>query len=242
MTKYLNNRRATCNFIEWADVLMCYLKRIGVKFKNDMPVIPTEMLVKSVPSGITMIPSSKRSTSKAPEKTILCNFEGDGYLYGHVRNLIMAIKKGNWAINKVLSPYKQFFAVTGFDLTITPGMDQCEQDMLFLLNWLLDAVLAVNGIRVIPNLRVGSAHQAERFAIFPKGICYALGRLGEEKKAPHLDEFLTRLHIIFSRPGKVLAYGYRKMPTIPLFEEFGVEYECFDDYRHASFGINKEVM
>ena len=72
--------RCTCNFIEWADVLVNYLLRKGVRFEQDMPVIPLEMLVKTIPDGVTMLPSSKRSSSKNPSHDILCNFECDGYL------------------------------------------------------------------------------------------------------------------------------------------------------------------
>lgn len=244
MEAYLKSkqRRCTCNFIEWVDVLVRYLKRKGVRFENDMPVIPSEMLVKAVPDGVTMLPSSKRSTSKKPCGDILCNFEGDGYLYCHVRSIVNAIQRGDDAVAKVIAPYREFFAVAGFDLTITPGMDRCEQDMLFLLNWLLDATLAVNGVHIIPNFRIGNERQAERFAVFPKGLCYALGRIGEEKNAPHLDEYLTRLRVMFARPGKLLVYGYRKSSSIPLLEELGVAYECFEDYRHASYGLKKGVM
>ena len=242
MTTYLNHRRATCNFIELADVLVNYLTRKGVEFNNGMPRMPMEALVKSVPNGMTMIPSSKRSTSKTPEKTILCNYEVDDYLYCHARHIVKGIKKGDEALAKVIAPYRPFFAVAGFDLSISPGMDKREQNMLFLINWMLDATLAINGVPIILNLRVGNELQAERFAGFPKGLCYALGRLGEEKKALYLDEYLTRLRILFARPGKILVYGYRKSSSIPLFDEFGVEYECFEDYRHATFELKREGM
>lgn len=244
MEAYLKSkhRRCACNLVEWGDTLVRYLKRHGVKFENAMPVIPLEMLVKAVPNEAKMLPSSKRSATKTPSKDILCNFEGDGYLYCHVRNIVKAVQKGYDAVERVISPYRKFFAVAGFDLTITPGMDQCEQDMIFLLNWLLDATLAINGVHIIPNFRVGNERQAEKLAIFPKGLCYAIGRIGEERNVPHLDEYLTRIRVMFARPGKFLVYGYRKSSPMPLLEELGVAYECFEDYRHASYGLKKGVV
>ncbi len=242
MNTYLMQDRPVCDFITWTGTLINYLKSKDVEFREDIPLIPEKMLVRpnSIPSSLTMLPSSKRSIAKEPSKCILCHFECDEILYRRVRSIVNAIRKGEAAVSIALAPYKKFFAVAGFDLTLTPGMDKCEQNMIFLLNRSLDTVFATNGIKIVPNFRIRHEAHAESLAMFPKGLCYAMGRMGEDPHASNLDELLTRFAILFARPGRILVYGYRKMPELPLFDEFGVPYDCFEDYRHASYERSKK--
>ena len=71
-------KRIFVNLYALATELEKKLKVQGIQFSTEgYPIIPTEMLIKSIPEDILMYPLSKRHQSKAPKNTILCAYEND---------------------------------------------------------------------------------------------------------------------------------------------------------------------
>ncbi|MBO4909780.1 MAG: DUF4417 domain-containing protein [Lachnospiraceae bacterium] len=207
------------DIISITDFLYQYLSDKDIDINDDgFPIFRPEMFLTEWPDLV--IPYSQRKNGRVvdKEKTVICFFDKDHRLYPRVSKVLDDIAE-----------YKQYMGVIGLDITITNDMDEEWQRMIFLLNQLFLAVLAVNGIKIIINSRTGGLDPTELFKSIPSGIMVASGFLGCDKITSESD--LTYVKKIMALlPGKLIIYGKHDRITEKQLDTVGIDYRVYKDF------------
>lgn len=99
---------------------------------------------------------------------------------------------------------------------------------IMLLNQLFMAILAVNGIKIVANLRTGNLHTHGNFKGIPANIMWATGFLGCARDDPYDMRFISTILLV--RPSRLLIYGKEDRNAIEKLSMMGVEYSIYPDY------------
>lgn len=100
-----------------------------------------------------------------------------------------------------------------------------------LLNQLFMAVLAVNGIKIVANLRTGNWSTHKNISGVPKNVLWAAGFLGCPKDEPHDMRFIST--VMLGQPSSLLIYGKEDSNAIEKLSIMGVKYLVYPDYHKA---------
>lgn len=97
------------------------------------------------------------------------------------------------------------------------------------LNKLFTGILAVNGIKVVCNTRIGSPETLDCLNSIPRGVMCASGTFGCCKTKDESDlSFISK--ILTLRPNKLIIYGKKDEIMLNQLDMFGVNYERFNDF------------
>ena len=164
------------------------------------------------------------------KKSILCWYENDKLLIGHINNL-----------DKWIQIFKEFYAVTGVDLSPCVNADLEQQKMAILLNQLLTAYMASHGVRILANFRTGGFETINSLSGYPLGICYSVGMLGcSKRKVLHGTE-LMQAKLLNTCPKKLLIYGSADIQLQELMNNFAIPFVVIPDFKTRCFQAKREV-
>lgn len=198
-----------------------HLKKCNVIFKENFPVVPSELLLNVIPMEI--LPHPHHLKAKNPSNTLICNFSQDDILY-------LSLKE----IDNRIAVWKNFMGICGFDFSARVGDDEVNQDLYMYLNKLLDAYVAIHGVKVLPNFRTtGNLASLNMLRIYPPNGIFAVGTLGcgENKE---FNSTLLRYKILFTRTKHLLVYGTLKDVYRKILDEYGVKFTVFEDFHRRS--------
>lgn len=152
----------------------------------------------------------------------LCSFTGDVDNYRRLP-----------AVLSDLPELRRFLAVGIADVSVTPDMDVECQRFFMLLNQMYAGVLAVHGVKVFGNLRVGCREGWDCLPVLPDGVFWATGSLGCELFDPY-EAAMCAARAKRVGAGCVGIYGRRDDRMLAAFRRFGVNVKRFDDHHTAS--------
>lgn len=202
-----------------------FLKNSGIQFtKEGYPVFRPEFILQETPQEI--LPFSHRNACKEKSKTAVCFFENDKFLYRRLARL-----------NQDLPVYKEYLGVCGFDLSPRIGWSVESQKFNIALSQMATVYLALNGVKVIPNFRIGNLEETNSsLAVYPPGSPFALGALGcSQGKVTELEMFFFQTKILYTLPSKLYFYGSLKSEYKKILLESGIPYKVFQDFRTQCF-------
>lgn len=205
--------------------LESYLKKRGIKFTAEgYPIFREEFLLRETPDEI--IPFEHRNSCKDQKRTVLCFFSGDKLLYRRLANL-----------EKDLEIYSQYMGVCGFDLSPRVGWDIEHQRFNICLSQMVTVYLALNGIKIIPNFRIGDFNETfSAFLSYPENCPFAVGTLGcSYRKKIDIDIRYLKAKTLFARPSNLLFYGTLKQEYRNILEEMRLPYKVYEDFRTKCF-------
>ena len=178
------------------DEYALFLGDKGVKFNDGgFPLLEHEVFVDEWPES--MVPYKYRNCSLVTDasQTALCFFAPDAQIYPRLEKLLSEIDS-----------YREYHCVVMPDVTVTSDMEPDWQDLIMLLNQLAMAVLAVSGIKVMPNTRCGSPSSARNLLSIPKGVIWASGSLGCAGVGGDADaSFIAK--VLPLQPAGIAIYG-----------------------------------
>ena len=120
------------------------LIKAGVRFTSDgYPIFQEEWILYETPKYI--YPYEHRNATTDKKNTVLCFFMNDKPLYKRIIKL-----------PDDLNNYRDYLGVIGFDLSPVIGWQTDYQRFNILLSQLATAYLGINGIKIIPNFRIGN--------------------------------------------------------------------------------------
>lgn len=152
-----------------------------------------------------------------PSTTLLCFYCADRLLYPRFDKLVQEI-----------GIYKNYLGIVGPDLTVTPDMDPAWQREIILANRLFEAVLGINGVKIVHNLRIGSGETLDCLRSVPVNVPCATGTLGCNSGSPvDVELFCEKLFMV--RPSIVYIYGKRDVSMEKQLNISGVPYMLFRD-------------
>lgn len=199
-----------------------YLKREGVKFNSkDFPLLKKEWFLDEYPELVLPYDFRKCPIVTDPKKTLLCFYCGDKRIYPRLKRVL-----------KDIPEYKRFLGVVTIDITVTSDMDEEWQNAIMLLHQLFMAVLAVNGVKVVANLRTGSSSSVSNFEAIPKGVMWAAGFLGCAEEDPLDFRFISS--VLRVMPSKFVVYGPGDKVALEKLDIMGIDYCVYDDYHKLS--------
>ncbi|MBR4785826.1 MAG: DUF4417 domain-containing protein [Fibrobacter sp.] len=207
---------------EIAEEYIRYLKHMGVKnCSKGFPLLSKEMFLDDYPELVVPYDFRKNGLVTDPIKTLLCFYCGDKRIYPRLKKVL-----------KEIPEYRRFLGVVTIDITVTSDMDEEWQDVIMLLHQLFMAVLAVNGVKVVANLRTGDARSAENLNSIPKGVMWATGFLGCADENPLDFRFISS--ILRVMPSKLVVYGPEDDVALEKMNMMGFGYRVYDDYHKLS--------
>lgn len=95
--------------------------------------------------------------------------------------------------------------------------------------------LALNGARLIANLRVGGEDTFCALQSYPSGINFAVGTLGCTKYSSEEDLLYLQYKLLLTAPKTVFVYGSLDKDTKELIEGLGIKYRVYPSRRDISF-------
>jgi len=199
-----------------------YLREKGVLLnERGFPELDKSNFLEDTPSLI--LPFDKRGSRFAQNKKeiVLCHFCSDKRIYPRIENVL-----------RELEIYRKFMGAIASDITISSNMDKEWQDLIMLVNQLYMAVLAVNEIKIVPNLRYGSLVNLENLKAIPKNVVWGVGFLGCSDNSEMDLDFIKS--VLFVKPSKLLIYGKEDPVAMKQLDMMGISYKRFDDYHKLS--------
>lgn len=211
------------NLFKIADELCFILTNAGIKFtENGYPIIPDKMILKDYPDEI--IPFEHRNACINKHTTVLSHFSNDELLYRRLRNL-----------EKDINICKEYMGVVGFDLSPRLGWNLEQQKFNLLINQLLNAYRAVNGIKILPNFRIGELSTISALDSYPSDCLFAVGTLGCSKGYKSINSTILRAKLLYKRPNGLLVYGMLHPEYQNILDEFGIPYRVYQDFKTTCY-------
>lgn len=172
-----------------------YLSGKGVRFNRlGFPLLDRSCYLDRWPERVVTYRERYSKLVTDPTATVLCLYCADERIYPRLERVLVEVPT-----------YQRFMGVIGADVTVTSDMDVEWQEETVLLNQLFTAVLAANEVKVVANLRVGSAASLECLDTIPRGVLCASGTLGCNPTESQLDlSYSAKLMRV--RPSGLLIY------------------------------------
>ena len=187
--------------------------------KKGFPIFEEKYFAKDFPEDVVPFNLRKNKVVENKNKTVLCFYQPDKLIYARFCKLFNDINE-----------YKKYYAVISPDITVTKDMDIEWQNYIMLANQLFIAILAVNGIKIIINIRNGVEDTLQNFISIPKNITVASGFLGC-KKTEYLSDATEYLQKIFTiLPNKLIIYGKDDKSLSIYLNRLGIDYKRFTDF------------
>ena len=201
--------------------LYAYLKQKGINFNDEgYPIFSREMLLNDAPKYVLPI---GHTSVKDKKNALLVFFSNDQNIYKRLLRL-----------EQDLSFYKQFYGVSGFDLSPRINWNVRLQKFNILLSMMATAYLAVNGIKVMPNFRTGCIQTLPVLNCYPANSTYIAGTIGCSRGYIDINEMHLRFKLILSNPRQLIFYGTLKEQYSKLLKEFGIKHKCYLDFNRYS--------
>lgn len=138
--------RSIASFEELIDRYADYLSGKGIQFNpQGFPMLQPQMYLDEWPELMVPYRDRKARFVHNPSHTVLCLFTSDMRIYPRLEKALDDIPE-----------YSRYMGAVGSDLTVTSDMDLEWQQAIMLINQLYLATLAVNGVKIVQNLRCGS--------------------------------------------------------------------------------------
>lgn len=202
----------------YIDTLATYLSGKGCEFNDEgFPILDAAWFATSRPTFMTTYRDRRAPFVVDSSATLLCFYCADQLIYPRFDKLVQE-----------MGIYKTFLGVVGPDLTVTPDMDPEWQREIILANRLFEAVLGINGVKIVHNLRIGSRETLDCLRSVPVNIPCATGTLGCKESSP-IDAELFCEKLFMLRPSVVYIYGKRDVLMEKQLDITGVPYVLFRD-------------
>ena len=210
------------NLFEFCEKLKLELESYGVEFSDDgYPIFTEDMLLKKMPQYVTPIGHTYGALDKS--KTLLVLFSNDENIYKRLENL-----------NKDIPKYKEYLGVAGFDLSPRINWDIKLQKFNILINMMVGAYLAVHGVKIMPNFRIGCLETVDVLTHYPKHSWFAVGALGCAKGHVKLNKMYLSTKIIITNPDMLIYYGILRPEYENILKEMNIPYRVFADFQRVS--------
>ena len=214
--------KSLTDLLKVADSYILYLRKHGVPFNaKGFPLLNPRFFLDEWPECIVPYDFRKTRIVRDQRKTALCFYCNDKRIFPRLEKVF-----------EDMSEYRKYMAVITIDLTVTRDMDADWQNAIMLIQQLFMAVLAVNGIQVVANLRTGGVESAANLESVPKGVMWATGFLGCAKETVEDRRFISS--VVRVLPSKLIVYGPEDSVAAEKLNRMGVPHRRYDDYHKLS--------
>lgn len=185
------------NIFKWCDEYLTHLKEAGIQIDNGVAVLPHDSIFTK---QVKMVSTFKYRTdipADIQKESVLCNYMPDS-------DLFVRLEK----IEADAQLMKEYGGVCGQDLSPSVGMLRPRQRFSILINSIYNCELAMRGIKILPNSRVGDLGTTSMVNSFPNGVSFIAGMHGCKKYGfKKYGLYQLRLTIKEKQPPVLYVYG-----------------------------------
>ncbi len=183
--------------IKWCDEKITYLKKAGITFKDGFPILPQEAYYTDIPLTIESFQFRNKIPENIRRQSLICYFSKD-------ERLIQRMYK----IDEELPILCEYGGICGFDLSPAVTMLKPRQKFSLLASALFNCYVAVHGVKVLPNCRVGDLANMSVIRNIPPYTNIISGEIGCNRNG-FKNYGLYQLHIIMKSvaPPVMFIYG-----------------------------------
>lgn len=220
------------NDLEMADWLESNLRGCGIDFdENDFPCFRRGFFSEDPPTDI--VPFGRRHDFD-PMTTALCFYSDDRELYRRIRHL-----------EEDIDAYREFASVMPCDLSVSPLMPIELQRFHLHFNALVNAFLAVNGVKIVAPTRWGSFSNLPLFRCYRESNVFSVGALGTLKNCGAVKrmeaDFVTAFCSMY-HPQIILSYGKMDIYEKAAWGNGGAKVCEYADYHsRCRSGVNERI-
>ena len=187
------------------------------------PIFKKEFFLEEWPEQMVTWENRNSKYIKDKSKTLMCFYMKDKLIYPRVANILDEVEK-----------YKGYLGVVQPDITLTRDMDIELQNAIMIVNQLVIAVLAVNGVKIVINTRAGIRETENNFKNIPENIMCSSGFLGCNKATNYQETSLYINKILSLRPKRIVIYGKKDNNIQDQMDILGINYRRYDDFHTYS--------
>ena len=221
------------DLIKWLDEKITFLKQNEIMFVDGMPAIPKEALYTGIPDMIETYAHRHSVPHKIRSKTLLSYFDNDD-------NLINRLFK----IDDEIKELKLYGGICGFDLSPCITMLRPRQKISLMVCAVFNCYLALQGIKVLPNCRVGDLTSMSLIDTIPPYTNIISGELGCHK-SPLKMYGIYQLRLITKKVCPEILFIYGNLSKKDIQYIFGRRPQIiilYPDHRHRVRDRKKAIV
>lgn len=200
------------------DSYSLYLTNAGIGLSQEgLPKFSPSHFLDAFPEDVVTYKERNSELVRNPKRTVICFYCPDKQIYPRLERVLQDIPE-----------YQRFQGVIATDVTVTCDMDLEWQKATMLINQLFIGVLAVNGVKVVANLRCGLPETLGCFEHIPRGVTCASGLLGCRPTRNKFDlSYSEKLMRVM--PSRVLLYGRNDPIVMDQINTLGIPCRRYPD-------------
>ena len=153
--------------INWCDEKITELKDKGIKFKDGIPIVPIEMRYDGIPKMIETYQFRNEIPLNDRKESLISFYSFEDRLWNRLLT-----------IDEDCIEFHKFGGITGMDISPSVNMLRPRQMHSILINNIYDCLVAVRGVKVAINARIGDLKTNTLMSIYPKGVTIVFGNVG----------------------------------------------------------------
>ena len=207
--------------IEWCDSKITALKQNKIEFKNGIPLVPEDMVYDGVPDFIETfqfrneIPVDKRKTS------LVAHFTGENRLWARLNKIEED--------SIILGDYG---GMVGMDVSPSINMLRPRQYHSMLINAIYNCLMALKGIKIATNARIGDIGTLNMISTFPKEKTLVFSNLGCRGKFIDYSMYIFERTIIDNCPVHICLYGKLSRKCINKLRKLNMDLTIYLYHEH----------
>lgn len=213
----------TINLLLWCDEKITYLKDHGIQFESGVAVLPKSCIYEKIPVMVSTYKYRNDIPDELKEDSLLTYFMPESSLWSRLKK-----------IDEEISELKKYGGVSGFDLSPSIGMLRPRQKLSILINSLYNCYLAVQGIKVLPNDRLGDLGTMSMSVSVPQNSNFISSRLGCIRYGfKAYGDYQLGLFLENHKPNILFVYGGMKSGEGKnLIDRYGFKIITYPDRRN----------
>ena len=209
--------------LRWCDEKISFLKQHGIKFINDLPIVPKECLYTGIPLMIETFAHRNDIPENIKKNSLIAYYSYDCDLLRRI-----------YTIEKDINELYCYDGICGFDMSPCITMLKSRQKLSILISAIFNCFVAVHGVKVLMNVRTGNLSSSKISNYLPKGSNFITGEVGCHNngfKAYGLYQMKLIREVV--QPNIIFVHGHLSKKDI----HFVCERECqtfvmYPDRRH----------
>ena len=155
------------NILEWCDDMITHLKESDIDFENGVAVLKKEFIYQDEVSMVSTYKYRNDIPNELKKTSLLTYFMPDDNLFNRIKKL-----------EEEIPIMREYGGICGFDLSPSVGMLRPRQRFSILINSIFNASCAIQGVKILPNSRVGDLGTMSMSKSFPDGVNFITGKHG----------------------------------------------------------------